>query len=230
MARLLPRFLLQYFGTRLDTIMDADTDPPEVAWQGIDQSVGALMGISGIVGAITLGLEGHDLGLNRALSHILQAVQDCIVGQMMDLRGVRSLTEYERAVQLKTGSPLRALLCALASLGDTPPAIELGLAEFGMALGMMKQLNNDVSAIWGERSSNDSDLQKRQLTYPMLFMLEGNHSSATKAAFARLLQEMPGQRDVEQMKQLLESASTVRFINIALIAYARQASEATGDK
>lgn len=226
-ARLITMWLtLIYLGERLDSYMDQDQDPEGVRWVGIDFHKGTVHSISIIAELTTLCLESPNYLLHQALKVVLDGLRDCAAGQLLDLQGATTLAEYETIVQLKTVRFFRALFEALTILGQAGPSITASLAAFGEALGAMTQLDNDAAGIWGDGSEHDNDLWKGQYTYPVLYMLNGNQDPAIRSEFANLLAAAPEQKNVARMKELLEEAGAIRFINIGLLGYVEQARRA----
>lgn len=137
-----------------------------------------------------------------------------VEGQYLDLAneghwdGDESL--YIATITGKTAS-LMAFCCrAGARLADAEPAAVLALSEFGLALGLAFQIQDDILGIWGASSSTGkpeaADLRRRKRSLPIV-ILDKCADSATRAELRRLYAgpEVDGGA-VARMLELLDRA------------------------
>ena len=90
---------------------------------------------------------------------------------------------------------------------------------------MASQLHNDASGIWSDRAHTDSDLLKSQFTYPLLYLLDGDHDPALKNEFRILWAEEPQQRNIVRLHEIIDAVPVRRFISLLLVAYRKEAQQ-----
>jgi geranylgeranyl diphosphate synthase type I len=112
--------------------------------------------------------------------------------------------------QDKTG----ALLACAASLGavlvDAPAALALGLADFGMHVGLAFQVVDDLLGIWGapERTGKPvwSDLRSRKKSLPVCAALGSGTPAAAELAERYAAADPWAEEDLPRVAELVEAA------------------------
>jgi geranylgeranyl diphosphate synthase type I len=184
--------LVHNFSLLHDDLMDGDVERRHraTAWSRFGSSPAILAGDA------LLALANETLAETAAptTAWAVRCLNACtrrlIAGQAADLdfesRDDVSLGECLRMAQDKTG----ALLACAASLGavlvDAPADLALGLADFGMHLGLAFQLVDDLLGIWGsaERTGKPvwSDLRSRKKSLPVVAALTSGTTAGQRLA------------------------------------------------
>jgi geranylgeranyl diphosphate synthase type I len=177
--------------------------------------------------AYGLILELYDKGINeRTVRKILEVSskihRTVVEGQYLDLafekRTDISETEYFDMIERKTAAPYAgAAECAaiLAYENKEPERVEL-YRQFGLKLGILFQLSDDVLGIWGgiEKTGKiPADIRNKKKTLPIIYAFN-NSSPAAREELIRVY-ESPE----------LSDASVFRVLDILEESGAYQASE-----
>ncbi|MGI8576631.1 MAG: polyprenyl synthetase family protein [Nocardioidaceae bacterium] len=180
--------LVHNFSLVHDDVMDRDRErrhQPTV-WAAFGTSQAILAGDALLALANELLSEALSPTVGWALRCLNATTRRLIAGQAADLafetRNDVSLAECLAMIGDKTG----ALLACSASLGavlvDAPAKLALGLADYGMHLGMAFQLTDDLLGIWGDPARTGksvwSDLRARKKSVPVVAALESDDSAA----------------------------------------------------
>ncbi len=133
-------------------------------------------------------------------------------GQFLDLwtseqEGRQSVELYFDMIGRKTASLIAASIQAGALLATDDAATIATYRNFGWALGLAFQLNDDLLGIWGEEQATGklpSDLAKRKRTLPVLYALE--HAGPEDRARLRALLALPepAAAEVNEVRTILE--------------------------
>ncbi|MGZ3586976.1 MAG: polyprenyl synthetase family protein [Candidatus Limnocylindrales bacterium] len=158
-----------------------------------------------------------ELGFSDAKVLALMRLYDetCLTlceGQFIDLwtseeEGRQSVELYFDMIGRKTAALIAASIQAGAMLATDDAATIAAYRNFGWALGLAFQLNDDLLGIWGEEQTTGkepSDLAKRKRTLPVLYALE--HASLEERARLRALLGLtvPASTDVDAVRAILE--------------------------
>ena len=155
---------------------------------------------------------GDPARLLRALSVLHEAIGRMIEGQWQDLafeqRESVGPDEYIAMVAGKTGALLGAPLEIGAILTGVPPARASLLGEWGRAVGLAFQVQDDYLGIWGDPGetgkSNTNDISRRKKTLPVVHALWDERAAATiRSVYA---QPELGDSDILRVVEALESA------------------------
>jgi len=135
-------------------------------------------------------------------------------GQFLDLwtseqDGRQSVELYFDMIGRKTASLIAASIQAGAMLATDDEAVIGAYRDFGWALGIAFQLNDDLLGIWGEPQATGkapTDLAKRKRTMPVLYALE--HAGPEDRARLRALLEPaePSAEQLAEVRSILERA------------------------
>ena len=121
--------------------------------------------------------DAEDPARAAAISGLIsKALLRVIDGQCLDLalegRPSTSPLTYFRLIRLKTGALFGAAMEAGAISAGAPPPTQRAFRHAGELLGLAFQLRDDWLGVWGIASetgkSNESDLARRKLTYPLV--------------------------------------------------------------
>ncbi|MGZ6328367.1 MAG: polyprenyl synthetase family protein [Candidatus Limnocylindrales bacterium] len=158
-----------------------------------------------------------ELGFSDAKVLALMRLYDetCLTlceGQFIDLwtseeEGRQSVELYFDMIGRKTAALIAASIQAGAMLATDDAATIAAYRNFGWALGLAFQLNDDLLGIWGDEQTTGkepSDLAKRKRTLPVLYALE--HASLEERARLRALLGLtvPASTDVDAVRAILE--------------------------
>jgi geranylgeranyl diphosphate synthase type I len=160
-----------------------------------------------------------ELGFSDAKVLALMRLYDetCLTlceGQFIDLwtseeEGRQSVELYFDMIGRKTAALIAASIQAGAMLATDDAATIAAYRNFGWALGLAFQLNDDLLGIWGEEQTTGkepSDLAKRKRTLPVLYALE--HAPLEERARLRALLGLavPAPTDVDEVRAILEGS------------------------
>ncbi len=159
---------------------------------------------------------GEPARLLRALSVLHEAIGRMIEGQWRDIafeqRESVTTDEYIEMIAGKTGALLGAPLELGAILTGVPETQATLVGEWGRAVGLAFQVQDDYLGIWGDPGetgkSNTNDISRRKKTLPVVHALEQN-------APASVIQEIYSQpqiddEDVARVLDALESAGAAQ--------------------
>ena len=155
---------------------------------------------------------GDPARLLRALSVLHEAIGRMIEGQWRDIafeqRESVSTDEYIAMIAGKTGALLGAPLELGAILTGVPDAQAALVGEWGRAVGLAFQVQDDFLGIWGDPNqtgkSNTSDISRRKKTLPVIHALQDDAAaSVIRDVYA---QPEIAHRDVLRVVGALESA------------------------
>jgi geranylgeranyl diphosphate synthase type I len=111
-------------------------------------------------------------------------------GQYLDLtyedaQGI-TLPDYQEMIDGKTAALVEAACRLGAVSADAPPERQAAFAEFGRALGLAFQIQDDYLGVWGDPNvtgkPNASDLLARKKSLPILYGLEHSENFRTRLA------------------------------------------------
>ena len=140
---------------------------------------------------------GDPARLLRALSVLHEAIGHMIEGQWRDIafeqRESVTTDEYIEMIAGKTGALLGAPLEMGAILTGVPPAQAALVGEWGRAVGLAFQVQDDYLGVWGDPGetgkSNTNDISRRKKTLPVVHALQQVES-------ASVIQDVYAQPDI----------------------------------
>lgn len=136
-----------------------------------------------------------DLAVSYAAESVVQAARvlhntclDLTCGQFMDISYETRLDldedDYWPMISGKTAALLSGCCQIGAILGGAKPAAEAAYRDFGLALGLAFQVQDDILGIWGDEAltgkSAASDLLEGKKSLPVLFGLGKNGAFAAR--------------------------------------------------
>ncbi|MCC6453971.1 MAG: polyprenyl synthetase family protein [Caldilineaceae bacterium] len=150
------------------------------------------------------------------LAHFTQTCLTLTEGQFLDIsfedRPVISIDEYMHMIQGKTAALIGASVAIGARIAGATSAQETDMLQFGQAMGLAFQIQDDILGIWGDPAITGkpvgSDILSRKKSLPLLHAL--NHpqiGDQMQGAFALPVDES----QLESVMKLLEQAETRRF-------------------
>jgi geranylgeranyl diphosphate synthase, type I len=205
--------LVHNFSLLHDDIMDGDTERRHrpTAWTVFGVGAAILAGDALLALANDLVLEDMAPGGPWAARCLSTAVQRLIAGQGEDLaferRGDVTVPE---CIQM-AGDKTAALMSCATTIGavhvGASPEMAMGLAEFGMQVGLAFQLTDDLLGIWGATEVTGkpvrADLRARKKSLPVVAALTGGAPEAAE------LNEMLGCEDELSEDELVHMADLI---------------------
>lgn len=180
--------LVHNFSLLHDDVMDGDTERRHrpTAWTCFGTSPAILAGDALLALANEVLAETARPTTAAAVRRLNACTRRLVAGQTADLafetRDDVTLEECVRMAEDKTGALLSCAATLGAVLEDAPPELALGLADYGMHVGLAFQLVDDLLGIWGQGARTGkpvwSDLRSRKKSLPVVAALR----SATPAA------------------------------------------------
>lgn len=158
----------------LDDVEDRDQPDAISGLISANQVISLATGFIFTAELVLARLEGMGVANQTAKSIRLitnQAVLRMASGQHLDLVTLRpSLEQCWHIAEAKSGE-FFALACILgARLGTEDPAVLNGLSTFGRQLGIIKQIKDDWTDLWGE-GAGGSDLERHKWSLPIAYAL-----------------------------------------------------------
>jgi geranylgeranyl diphosphate synthase type I len=220
--------LLHNFSLIHDDIEDGDAlrrHRPTV-WKiwGVPQAINAGDGMFTLAFAAMQRLTGRGVNSRATLAALDRFTQTCVAlteGQHLDMRfeteAVVSVDEYMRMIQGKTAALIGASVAIGARIGGATTRQETDLLQFGQAMGLAFQIQDDILGIWGDPQvtgkAAGNDILRRKKSLPLLHALNhpemGDHM---QAAFALPVQE----EHLAGLMKLLDAAGTRAFAESAV--------------
>ncbi len=211
--------LIHNFSLVHDEVQDHDAErhhrPTVWALHGEGQAINAGdFLITRAIQALTVGDGPPDRKL-AALEILNAAMARMIAGQWADIafEGRPDVTpaEYLEMVRGKTGALLGAPLAIGATLAGAPPEQAAALGEWGEAVGLAFQVQDDYLGIWGDPNvtgkSNTGDIARRKKTLPIVHGLTSSAANTVRYAYA--LPEL-SESDIQRVVGALELAGSDR--------------------
>jgi competence protein ComQ len=165
-------YALMFAARIFDDLEDGETDGYLWKKLGVSRTINVATGL--ILAAPLALLQLQDQGIEtNLLLELIQATQSAALrigaGQREDLAQVEDVERGWKVVEAKGGEPF-ALACrtgAMVGGGTAAQATQLG--EFGLYLGVLTQIADDVSGIW--HALDRSDLVAGRKTLPVAYGL-----------------------------------------------------------
>ena len=219
--------LVHNFSLLHDDLMDGDVERRHrpTVWSTFGESAAILGGDALLALANEIIAEAPGPTTPWAVRCLNATTRRLVAGQAADLQfESRTDVGLEECVEM-AGDKTGALLACAASLGavlaDAPPALALGLADYGHHLGLAFQLVDDLLGIWGdpERTGKPlwSDLRSAKKSLPVVAAL---NSGQPEAAELRALLTSP---------EALTEADLVRAADLVVAAGGKDWAESEAD-
>jgi geranylgeranyl diphosphate synthase type I len=192
--------LLHNFSLIHDDVEDGDEmrrHRPTV-WKlwGVPQAINAGDGMFTLAFAAIQRLTQRGVNSKATLAALNRFTSTCLAlteGQHLDIgfetRPVVSVDEYMRMIQGKTAALIGAGVAIGARIGGATSRQETDLLQFGQAVGLAFQIQDDILGIWGDPTvtgkAAGNDILRRKKSLPLLHAL--NHprvGDQMQAAFA----------------------------------------------
>ena len=215
--------LLHNFSLIHDDVEDGDEmrrHRPTV-WKvwGIPQAINVGEGMFALAFAALQRLARRGVGSKTVLAALERFTETCVAlteGQHLDMRfesrPVVSVNEYMRMIQGKTAALIGTSVAIGALIGGADQRHQTDLLQFGQALGLAFQIQDDILGIWGDPEvtgkAAGNDILRRKKSLPLLYAL--NHltiGAQMQAAFAMPVSE----EQLPMIIELLAEADTRLF-------------------
>jgi len=222
--------LLHNFSLIHDDIEDGDETRRHrpTVWKiwGVPQGINAGDSMFALAFAAMQRLERRSVSASLTLAALNLFTDTCLAlteGQYLDLSFEQRLEvtvdEYMRMIQGKTAALVGASVAIGALIGGATPEQDASLQEFGQALGLAFQIQDDILGIWGDPAETGkaagNDILRRKKSLPMLHAL--THPRVGEQ-FETLLSENLGPEQLPQALALLEQAGTRQFAEEKMVA------------
>ncbi len=166
--------------------------------------------------AAMLGLSRRGLAAGvtlAALDYFTQTTVALTEGQHLDMnfeqRASVSVAEYLRMIQGKTAALVGCSMAIGGLIGGATVLQQQALRDFGQAVGLAFQIQDDILGIWGDPAETGkpagNDLLRRKKSLPILHAL--NHADAGEE-FAATLANLRFPDDLPPALVLLEQTGT----------------------
>ncbi len=220
--------LLHNFSLIHDDVEDGDErrrHRPTV-WKlwGVPQAINVGDGMFTLAFAAIQRLARRGVDAATTLAALDRFTQTCLAlteGQHLDLgfetRPVVSVDEYMRMVQGKTAALTGASVAIGAQIGGASVRQQTDLLQFGQAMGLTFQIQDDILGIWGDPGvtgkAAGNDLLRRKKSLPAVHALSHPEiGPQMQAAYA-----MPVSPDqLPDLMALLDRAGTRQFAEAAM--------------
>ena len=180
--------ILHNFSLVHDDIEDGDEMRRHrpTAWKlwGVPQAINMGDGMYTLAFAAVQRLPAAGVAPATALAALNRFTSACVAlteGQHLDMsfEGRDSVTveEYLRMIQGKTAALVGASVAIGAQIGGASPAQDDALQQFGQAIGLAFQIQDDILGIWGDPEvtgkAAGNDILRKKKSFPLLHAL--NH-------------------------------------------------------
>lgn len=212
--------ILHNFSLVHDDIEDGDEVRRHrpTAWKlwGVPQAINMGDGMYTLAFAAVQRLPAAGVAPATTLTALNRFTSACVAlteGQHLDMsfeeRDNVTVDEYLRMIQGKTAALVGASVAIGAQIGGASPAQDEALQQFGQAIGLAFQIQDDILGIWGDPEvtgkAAGNDILRKKKSFPLLHAL--NHPTVGPR-FAAL---MAGEITAAQLPSalaLLEEAGT----------------------
>ena len=183
---------------------------------GVPQAINAGDGLFALAYAAMLGLNRRGVTAEvtlAALDHFTQTTLALTEGQHLDMgfeqREKVTVAEYLHMIQGKTAALVGCSLAIGGLIGEATVVQQQALRDFGQAVGLAFQIQDDILGIWGDPAETGkpagNDLLRRKKSLPILYAL--NHEQAGEE-FAATLANLRYADDLPAALALLAQADT----------------------
>lgn len=186
-----------------------DGDAKSGPWQGwpvarlLSVGTGALFAAEICLGHLRVSAETHtDIHLLLTRTGLLAARAQATE------QTEPTLPEYFQNIAAKTGLLFAAIVQAGARLATSEPAILSAMHDFGLNLGLLTQLHDDLRDL--APTQPDNDLIQRRHTLPLLYAL-AQVSHPLHPELTRALHSADGAVDARRLYELLYAMEAIHF-------------------
>lgn len=205
-------WLLLFAAQLLDDVQDQDADWSEVSELSSAQLLSAAVYALGIAQTSLAKIPVDCTVLSSVLSLVGEMQAHAAHAQGMELTQTskqRSLEMYYRLSVQKSANLFASICDAGARLGCRDPKQWESCNQFGMSIGLMKQIQDDVADLHDPLGK--SDLMARHDTMPLLKGL-GMRDQAQHAELCALVQSAERTTDIaQQIKEILTEIGAIQF-------------------
>ncbi len=220
--------LLHNFSLIHDDVEDGDETRRHrpTVWKiwGVPQAINAGDGMFALAFAAMQRLVRRGISADhtlQALSLFTQTALKLTEGQHLDMnfeqRMVVSVDEYMRMIHGKTAVLVGASVAIGALIGGAAAPQVAALQQFGEAIGLAFQIQDDILGIWGDPEETGkaagNDILRRKKSLPILHAL--NHDRVSEQ-FETLLDHDLSPEQLPKALDLLEQAGTRQFAEAAM--------------
>jgi geranylgeranyl diphosphate synthase type I len=233
--------LLHNFSLIHDDIQDHDTERRHrrTLWTIIGEPKALLTG-SAMHSIAYLNLFYlKDRGINEekvllASQLLFKTSLDMIKGQVLDLKFEQSIqinrNQYLEMIDFKTSSLISCSLAVGALLGTDHKPIIKAFAQYGLHLGRVFQLKDDILGIWGQSrvtgKSESNDILRKKKSFPIICALEACTPKDRKVLSKIYEKQTLGQQDLDVVMEVLEAnqskGKTEEFIEFEALSAIEQ--------
>jgi len=222
--------LLHNFSLIHDDIEDGDElrrHRPTV-WKiwGVPHAINVGDGLFTLAFAALQRLDRRGVAATLTVNALKLFTDACLVlteGQYLDMSFEQRLDvtvdEYMQMIQGKTAALVGASVAIGALIGGATPAQQAALQQFGQAIGLAFQIQDDILGIWGDPEETGkaagNDILRRKKSLPLLHAL--NHPRVGEQ-FETLLERPLEPDQLPQALALLAQADTRQFAEAAMVA------------
>jgi octaprenyl-diphosphate synthase len=154
----------------------------------------------------------------RVMSVLADATNAIAEGEVLQLlnshNAAVSEDDYLEVVRRKTARLFQAAAQLGAILGNADPALENGMAQYGLHLGIAFQLIDDVLDYSGDAAETGKnlgdDLNEGKPTLPLIHVLQ--RGSERQAAVVRLAIERGGRAEFDQVTEAIRSTGALDYV------------------
>ncbi len=204
--------LLHNFTLIHDDIMDHDETRHGLATIHVKWDVNtAILAGDGLFALAFMELEKLSDRWYRPISRLFrEKILAVCEGQSYDMEfekaGTVSQGHYFRMVRLKTAELLSAAMTAGAILGNADEKTVMAVNEFGIRLGIVFQIQDDMLELTSSSEemgkSLDSDIQAGKKTFPLIFARELAEKDGNKELLNLLNRHDYSDREIEALKDV----------------------------
>jgi geranylgeranyl pyrophosphate synthase len=197
-----------------------DRDRPDGLWSTVGPARNTLFGATAL--ALAFQAVASDPGTRRESTEALARYSVAMAqGQDIDLTGkARSFDEYWDLMRGKTGAGF-ALACEMGAIAaEAQPVIARALGDFGMHLGILLQILDDLEGCF--RPSGLSDLRQGKITLPVVYGLTIEHSR--RSELEDLVASGALNQHAARATEILESAGAREYATWAALEERKRAA------
>lgn len=206
---------------------------------GIPQAVNVGDALMAVAHRTLMQLRRSSISADRLLAAVDAFDQTCVSlteGQYLDMsfqsRGDVSVEQYLTMIDGKTAALLGLSAQLGPLLGGASTSVTESFRQFGLALGMAFQIEDDILGIWGDEALTgkpaESDILERKKSLPIVY---GLHSEVGDRLMAVYRTEPASPADIAAVLALLDEVNARGFCEQqadAALARAMSALAATG--
>jgi geranylgeranyl diphosphate synthase, type I len=201
---------------------------------GVPQAINVGDGMYTLAYVAMLRLARRGVADSVTLAALNRFTQTCLAlteGQHLDIafesRAQVTVDEYLRMIQGKTAALVSAALAIGARIGSATSAQETALFQFGQAVGLAFQIQDDLLGIWGDPARTGkpagNDILRKKKSLPLLHALNHpEYGEGVRTLLAAPLRES----DLPQAMDLLERAGARAYAEAQMQAQHRIAQDA----